>query len=224
MPAPLTVLIPTFNAATRLGPTLAGLYEGVQAGLIAELIFADGGSTDDTDRVAEEIGATFVTSTLGRGIQLAKGARACNSRWMMVVHADTVLSNDWPTHVRRHMASSQNAAHFRLAFDAKSPAAKRTAAWANLRSRLFQLPYGDQGLLIPMALYHTVGGFADVPLMEDVALVRKLRGRLNELPITATTSAAKYESEGYLNRGTKNLITLSKYFLGVSPETLAKRY
>jgi hypothetical protein len=75
-----------------------------------------------------------------------------------------------------------------------------------------------------MALYTRVGGFADVPLMEDVALVRKLRGQLCELPITATTSAAKYEAEGYLKRGSKNLLTLTKYFLGVSPETLSKRY
>lgn len=224
MPAPLTVIVPTLNAAERLGPTLGSLYEGVQAGLIAELIFADGGSTDDTALVAEEVGATFVTSPPGRGTQLAAGARACQTRWLMVVHADTVLSHDWPVVVRDHMKSSQDAAHFRLAFDAKSAAAQRTAAWANLRSRLFKLPYGDQGLLLPMALYNSVGGFAEVPLMEDVALVRKLRGRLTELPITATTSAAKYEAEGYLKRGSKNLLTLSKYFLGVSPETLAKRY
>ncbi len=224
MTAPLTILIPTLNAAERLGPTLGSLYEGVQAGLIAELIFADGGSTDDTALVAEEIGATLITSKAGRGTQLACAAKACKTRWLMVVHADTVLSKDWPMAVRNHMASSQNAAHFQLAFDANSAAAKRTAAWANMRSRLFQLPYGDQGLLLPTALYNSVGGFADVPLMEDVALVRKLRGRLTELPITATTSAAKYEAEGYLKRGSKNLITLSKYFLGVSPEVLAKRY
>lgn len=224
MPAPLTVIIPTLNAAERLGPTLRSLYEGVQAGLIAELIFADGGSTDDTALVADDVGARVVTSKLGRGTQLAAAAKTCTSRWVMVIHADTTLSTDWPLTVREHIATSQDAAHFKLTFDAQNTAAKRTAAWANLRSRLFKLPYGDQGLLLPMALYNNVGGFADVPLMEDVALVRKLRTRLTELPITATTSAAKYEAEGYIKRGTKNLLTLSKYFLGVSPETLAKRY
>lgn len=224
MPAPLTVIIPTLNSADRLGPTLASLYEGVQAGLIAELIFADGGSTDETALVAEDVGATVVVSARGRGIQLASAADTCTTPWVMVVHGDTVLSQGWTDVVRNHLRTSQNAAYFRLAFDTNSAAARRTAGWANLRSRLFHLPYGDQGLLLPMALYTRVGGFADVPLMEDVALVRKLRGQLCELPITATTSAAKYEAEGYLKRGSKNLLTLTKYFLGVSPETLSKRY
>ena len=101
---------------------------------------------------------------------------------------------------------------------------RRTAAWANLRSKLFQLPYGDQGLLLPTALYKSVGGFADIPVMEDVKLVRALRGKLMQLDATATTSAAKYDAEGYLRRGSKNLLTLSKYLVGVPPETLAKRY
>jgi rSAM/selenodomain-associated transferase 2 len=224
MPAPLTVIIPTLNAAKRLGPPLASLYEGVQSGLIAELVFADGGSTDETPQIAEDVGATLITSTPGRGTQLAKAAIVVKTPWLMVIHSDTTLSPEWPMAVRHHMQSSQNAAHFRLAFDSPSLAAKRTAAWANLRSKFASLPYGDQGLLIPMSLYNTVGGYAEVPLMEDVALVRKLRGRLTELSVTATTSAAKYEAEGYLKRGCKNLITLAKYFLGVPPETLAKRY
>jgi rSAM/selenodomain-associated transferase 2 len=224
MPAPLTVIIPTLDAAERLGPTLASLYEGVQSGLIAELIFADGGSTDETAHIAQDVGATLITSATGRGTQLATAAKAVKTPWLMVIHADTTLSPDWPMAVRHHMQTSQNAAHFRLAFDTPSSAAKRTAAWANLRSKFAGLPYGDQGLLIPMSLYTSVGGYAAVPLMEDVALVRKLRRRLNELPVTATTSAAKYEAEGYLKRGGKNLMTLVKYFLGVSPEALAKRY
>ena len=224
MPAPLTVIIPTLNAARVLSPTLRSLYEGIQAGLIAELVFTDCGSTDDTVLVADEVGATVVTSKPGRGTQLATAAKICKTNWIMVVHADTVLSPNWTLAVRNHIASSQNAAHFRLAFDVQNRAAKCTAGWANFRSRIFKLPYGDQGLLVSMSLYNSVGGYANVPLMEDVSLVRKLRGRLTELPITATTSAAKYETEGYLKRGTKNFLTLLKYFLGVSPEILAKRY
>ena len=224
MPAPLTVIIPTLNTATTLGPTLRSLYEGVQAGLVAELVFADGGSADDIALLADSVGATVVSSEPSRGIQLATAARTCKTSWIMVIHADTVLSTNWPSIARDHMAASQKAAHFQLAFDAKNKAAKRTATWANLRSRIFKLPYGDQGLLMPITLYHGVGGFPEVPLMEDVALVQKLRGSLIELPITATTSAAKYEVEGYLKRGIKNLFILLKYLLGVSPESLMKHY
>jgi rSAM/selenodomain-associated transferase 2 len=224
MPAPLTVLIPTLNAADSLGPTLASMFDGVQDGLIAELIFADGGSTDGTAAIADDIGATLITSAPGRGTQLATAAKTLKTPWLMVIHADTVLSQDWTRPVRDHINTSQNAAYFRLAFDSTKPAARRTAAWANLRSKLFQLPYGDQGLLLPTALYKNVGGYADIPLMEDVKIVRALRGKLTQLDATATTSAAKYDAEGYLKRGSKNLLTLSKYLMGVSPETLVKRY
>ena len=224
MPAPLTVLIPTLNAAHCLGPTLASMFDGVQDGLIAELIFADGGSSDDTADLADDIGASLVTSKAGRGTQLATAANTVKTPWLMAIHADTVLSDGWTRAVRDHVNTSQNAAYFRLAFDSAKPAARRTAAWANLRSKLFQLPYGDQGLLIPTPLYKSVGGYGDIPLMEDVKLVRSLRGKLSQLDATATTSAAKYDAEGYIKRGSKNLLTLSKYLMGVSPETLGKRY
>ncbi len=224
MPAPLTVLIPTLNAARRLAPTVASVFEGVQDGLIAELVFADGGSTDGTPAIADDIGATLITSAPGRGTQLAIAASTVKTPWLMVIHADTVLSSGWTRHVRDHITTSQNAAYFRLAFDSAKPAARRTAVWANLRSKLFQLPYGDQGLLLPTDLYKSVGGYGDIPLMEDVKIVRSLRGKLTLLDATATTSAAKYDTEGYLKRGSKNLLTLSKYLIGVSPETLAKRY
>ena len=128
MPAPLTVLIPTLNAAQFLAPTVASVFEGVQDGLIAELVFADGGSTDDTSAIADDIGATVITSAPGRGTQLAIAADTVKTPWLMVIHADTVLSSGWTRPVRDHINASQNAAYFRLAFDSAKPAARRTAA------------------------------------------------------------------------------------------------
>jgi hypothetical protein len=102
-------------------------------------------------------------------------------------------------------------------------AGKAVAAWANLRSRL-GLPYGDQGLLLPRALYQSVGGYPDQPLMEDVALARALRGHLLGLEVTAVTSADKYARQGWLRRGARNLWTLIRYFAGVAPAKLAEGY
>ncbi len=102
-------------------------------------------------------------------------------------------------------------------------AGKAVAAWANLRSRL-GLPYGDQGLLLPRALYQSVGGYPDQPLMEDVALARALRGHLLGLDVTVVTSADKYARQGWLRRGARNLWTLIRYFAGVAPAKLAKGY
>ncbi|MEL6992330.1 MAG: glycosyl transferase, partial [Pseudomonadota bacterium] len=95
---------------------------------------------------------------------------------------------------------------------------------ANIRARLFGLPFGDQGLLIPRALYSHVDGYADIPLMEDVAMVRLLGRRLMPLPFTVTTSAEKYLRDGWLRRGGRNLGLLARYLGGADPETLAKKY
>ena len=98
------------------------------------------------------------------------------------------------------------------------------AAWANLRARLFGLPYGDQGLLIPRALYTHVDGYPDMPLMEDVAMARRLRGQLVALDAVAVTSSARYRQQGWVRRGARNLWTLARYFAGVDVATLARQY
>ena len=97
------------------------------------------------------------------------------------------------------------------------------AFWANSRSRL-GLPYGDQGLLVSRDLYDVIGGYRDIPLMEDVALARALKGKLRRIEATATTSAVKYQNKGWLIRGGRNIITLLQYFAGADPEALAERY
>jgi hypothetical protein len=122
-------------------------------------------------------------------------------------------------------AMRATAAVFRLAFDDDGPAARRTAALANWRTRRLGLPYGDQGLLISRALYDAVDGYPEIPLMEDVAMARRLgRRRMRMLDATAVTRADKYRRDGWWRRSAANLTLLSLYFLGVPPERLAKLY
>lgn len=116
------------------------------------------------------------------------------------------------------------AGYFCLRFDQQRIAARIVAGWANLRSRLFGLPYGDQGLLVSRVQYESVGGYPEIPLMEDVAMARALRGRLTRLRSDAVTSAAAYQAQGWWRRGARNLWTLARYFGGVSPERLAQGY
>ncbi|MEM7439697.1 MAG: TIGR04283 family arsenosugar biosynthesis glycosyltransferase [Pseudomonadota bacterium] len=224
MRAPVTVLIPTLNAAASLGPLLANLYEAMTAGLIREIILADGGSTDGTLEAAERIGARLVQTPPGRGGQLAAGAQIAEGNWLLVLHADTTLPPGWMHAVKDHIRDHRDAGYFGLAFDTKGLAATIVAGWANLRARFFGLPYGDQGLLVPMALYRSVGGYSDIPLMEDVALARALKGRLRRIPCKVTTSAVRYLRDGWLRRGWRNLTTLGLYFAGVDPERLVQRY
>lgn len=221
MRAPLSIVIPTLNAAPALAALLADLTPGLAAGLIREVIVSDGGSGDDSAALAEAAGARLVTGTASRGGQLARGCAAAEGDWLWVIHADTRLPPDWPVAIEAALA--EGGAHYaRLRFDAPGLAPRLVAGWANLRSRAFGLPYGDQTLLLPRALYGAVGGYPDQPLMEDVALARRLE--LCAMALVVTTSAARYQREGWLRRGGRNLLILLRYALGADPARLARAY
>ena len=222
----ISVIIPTLNAAPVIGPTLGSLSPAILDPVLTEVIISDGGSTDDIKDIADATGAKFIEGAAGRGRQLAAGAEAARGEWLLFLHADTQLSENWVDAARRHInGGADKAGWFRLAFDASGGAPRMTAWWANLRSRWLALPYGDQGLLIHRGLYRTVGGYPDLPLMEDVALARSLgRRRLTGMDAVATTSADRYLRDGWFRRGTLNLLTLMRYFLGASPEKLAAAY
>ncbi|EEB84538.1 TIGR04283 family arsenosugar biosynthesis glycosyltransferase [Roseobacter sp. GAI101] len=222
MRAPISVIIPTLNAAADLSGCLTALMEGLDAGLIRELIISDGGSEDATLALADAWGAEIVTGPASRGGQLRRGCAKASADWLLVLHADTTLDPGWTGPVIAHL-KGKKAGWFHLRFDSDGFPAGFVAGWANLRSRL-GLPYGDQGLLLPRALYQSAGGYPDAPLMEDVSLARALKGRLVGIPVDAVTSAEKYQRAGWLRRGGRNLWTLIRYFAGVAPAKLAADY
>lgn len=225
MPAPISIIVPTLNAAESLPDSLHSLMPALTSGLVRELLFTDGGSTDATLDIAEEVGAVVVAGPAGRGGQLRRGVAAAQSDWVLILHADTRLDGDWGRALARHMElHPDRAGYFALQFDAPGLWPAWVAGWANWRSRVFGLPYGDQGLFVSRSLYDAVGGYADVPLMEDVAIARALRGRLTRLGGTAVTGADRYVTDGWARRGARNLWTLARYLLGVSPDRLARGY
>lgn len=224
MPAEISVIIPTLNAERDLSACLEALIEGLSEGLIRELIVADGGSTDRTEAVTDAAGGDFVTGKPSRGGQLRRGCAKARGSWLLVLHADTQLEPGWSHTVAEHLEDGAGApACFRLKFRARGVGAGFVAGWANLRTALFGLPYGDQGLLMTRAHYDAAGGYPDQPLMEDVALVRALPG-ITLLSCEARTSATRYQKTGWLRRGARNLWTLLRYFAGVNPTTLATSY
>jgi rSAM/selenodomain-associated transferase 2 len=226
--ATLSVVVPTLNAAAALPGCLAALRPARARGLVDQVVVADGGSTDATREIARDAAAILVASAPGRGPQLAAGARIAAGDWLLFLHADTRLQPGWAEAMLAHMAEPEGAgraAAFRLAFDEVSARAERVAALANWRATRLGLPYGDQGLLIARALYEAVGGYAELPLMEDVDLVRRLgRRRLVQLPATAVTSAARYRREGWRRRPLRNLALLGLWRLGVPPARLQRLY
>jgi len=220
MSAPISIVIPTLNAASALPGCAAALIEGVHEGLIREVIVSDGGSDDATCDIAREVGAKVVSGPASRGGQLRRGCAQAQGTWLLVVHADTQLADGWTQAARAHMRSNKAGWGY-LQFD---QGGVMFAMGANARSKLFGLPYGDQALLLPRSLYQSVGGFPDQPLMEDVALARALKGNLVAAGFVAVTSAEKYRRHGWLRRSAFNLSILFRYWMGVSPEDLVRLY
>lgn len=224
----ISVIIPTLNAAAVLRDSLPAVGAFSALDLLAEVIFADGGSSDETAEIAEESGAVFLPADKGRGSQLAVAAAAARGDWLLFLHADTALEPGWDDVVRAFINDPDNAeraGYFRYRLDDGSVGARWLEMLVALRCRLFRLPYGDQGLLISRALYQRLGGFKPVPLMEDVDLVRRVGWRrLTALPSAAVTSAVRYRRDGYILRPLRNLCCLTLYFLGVPPRAIVKLY
>ncbi len=219
----LSIIIPALNAAPHLAATLTAL-----SGAAAEVILADGGSTDPTRAIAGAAGARIVLAPRGRGSQLAAGAAVATTPWLLLMHADTRPGQGWQAAVAAFMADPANAgraAYFRFALDDPAPQARRLEGAVAWRCRLLALPYGDQGLLVRRDLLVAIGGIRPLPIMEDVDLVRRLgRARLVGLDIPFVTSAERWRRDGWWGRSARNLGCLALWFLGVSPARIARLY
>ena len=226
----ISVVIPTLNAAVRLGACLEALAGPAMDGMVRQVIVVDGGSSDETLKIAEGFGAKILSAPPGRGGQMKAGAAVASSGWLLFLHGDTVLEPGWVDEARLFIEkNTYDAGVFTLAFDAKGFAPKFVAAGAMIRTRYAKSPYGDQGLFMSKATYEEIGGYKDLPLFEDVEILRRLmqlRGRhaLHVFGSKAVTSARRYEEEGYLRRVFKNALLLTRYQLGASPEKLSKAY
>ncbi|MFN0262645.1 TIGR04283 family arsenosugar biosynthesis glycosyltransferase [Tepidamorphus sp. 3E244] len=227
----LSIVIPTLNAERTLGACLSALVNAAADGMVAEVVIADGGSTDMGPRIADEMGCELVTCERGRGQQLAAGAGAARrGDWLMFLHADTVLEDGWHHEVKSFIETSQmrgreQAATFSFRLDDFGFAARWLERMVSLRCALFALPYGDQGLLMPRRMYESLGGYRELPLMEDVDLVRRIgRSRLVMLRSGAVTSAERYRENGYVRRSLRNLGCLALYYFRVPPRVISRIY
>jgi rSAM/selenodomain-associated transferase 2 len=168
-----------------------------------------------------------VASPPGRGRQLAAGARAATGDWLLVVHADARLP---PSALRAAEAvldrPEVQAAAWPLAIDGPGRWLRWVERAAALRWRLTGLAYGDQGLLVRRPLYHAVGGYPEIRIMEDVVLVRRLgrRTRITRLPQPILADARRWRREGQVRGTLRNAMLLTLFVLGADPDRLARWY
>ena len=226
MAAPcLSVLIPARQEASRLPLLLADL--AAAPGLVKEVVVVDGGSRDGTPALARLAGARLLRGGGGRGAQLAQGAAACAGDWLLLLHGDGRLPEGWwQLLIAAMVAGAGTAWAFPLAIEAAGPALRLVALLANLRSRLRQLPYGDQGLLLEAGLYRRCGGIAPLPLMEDLELVLRLRRQatIRLLPRALRVDGRRWRRLGVWRTAWSNASLRRAWRRGVDPALLAARY
>jgi rSAM/selenodomain-associated transferase 2 len=227
----ISVVIPTMNSEVGLGMALTALVPAAVEGIVREVIVVDGGSADRTLMVADQAGVEVVAAEPVRGKQLCVGAARARSNWLLFLHPDTVLEHGWEYEASQFMERvdsgrrRSSAAAFRFTIDDTGLAPRALETMVALRTGLLRRAFGDQGLLIPRSLYDEVGGFAPLPLMEDVDLVRRLgRRRLVILRSRALTSSLPYRRDGYLRRAARTQACLALYHCRVPVQRFARLY
>lgn len=222
-PASLSVIIPALNEADNIRHILHSLRTDPEP----EIIVVDGGSTDGTGDIALAEGVTVLNAPRGRARQQNLGAAAASGEILLFLHADTQAPGDYAGFIRRALQTpGVSAGAFSLAIAGDRPGLHAIAAIANRRSRWLQLPYGDQGLFLRARLFFRLGGFPELPIMEDFALVKAIQrhGRLLTLPQTVITSGRRWEQVGLWRTTWINQLMIFGYYLGIAPATLARLY
>lgn len=214
---PVTIIIPVYDDADALARTLASTdLSGVEV-IVAATI---GDRTLDALR-ARHPDITWIEAPRGRARQMNAGAAVAHGAWLVFLHADTQLPREWRRAIADADADPRVAIGcFRFALDSASPIARVLELGVRVRVALARLPYGDQALFVRRAVFERLGGYADVPIMEDVDLVRRARrlGRLRVSRLPAVTSARRWEQDGWARRTALHLRLIARYFAGVPPE------
>ncbi len=225
----ISVVVPVFNEEGILPAALARLERFREM----QTILVDGGSRDGTIGILRSWASVgperiVVSSSLGRARQMNEGANEADRDILLFLHADSVLPDEGPAMIIRALKDPRVVGGaFRLNIDHPHPLFLRMISWgANVRSSLFKLPYGDQGFFVRKEIFRALGGFADIPLMEDVDFIRRLKqcGKVILLKQAMTTSCRRWQKNGLLQTSARNAIVLLLYFMGVSPRRLARWY
>ncbi len=219
----LSIIIPTLNEEKNISSVLDPLKD-LKHG---EVIVVDGRSRDRTASMAKEHGAKVVKSVPGRGMQLNAGAACANGDILLFLHADTQLPKRYAKLVREAMSNPEIiGGAFLLRFHQLSPLLRYTERSINWRTKVLKLPYGDQALFVRASVFRQIGGFANIPLMEDVEFVQRLKkyGKLEIIPKPVITSSRLFIRKGVLRTTLKNKIIFFGYYLGISPQRLARMY
>lgn len=219
----LSIIIPTLNEAENIHNLLCYLRKLDSQ---AELIVADGGSSDDTVKKVGSL-ARIVSAPLGRGAQMNAGARIASGEIFWFIHADCRPHPDSIPAMRSALTDTRIiGGGFRYSLDISGFRFRLSETMSNLKNRVLKLLFGDMGIFIRRELFVKIGGYKEIPLMEDMDICRRLKkmGRIVILPVVMETSARRWVEEGWAKNSIRSWLLQSAWALGASPTFLARWY
>lgn len=216
----ITIVIPTLNEAACIEHTLSTLQQQTAP---FEVVVADGGSVDHTAAIAAPL-ARVIASGRGRATQMNAGAAVARGEVLLFLHADTQLPDNALELIRNAVSSGIHAGNFRLKFDARSPLLNLYSFFTRFQFSHFS--FGDRGLFVTKQRFDAVGGFAPLPIFEDLDFAGRLQknGPFSFLDAYVTTSARRFKKHGVLRQQLRNAYLWTRYLLGASPSQLAHLY
>lgn len=224
MPADLSIVMPVLNEAEQIVERLQALQTLRVEG--AELIVADGGSSDGTARLAEALADRVITAPRGRAAQMNAGAAASRGRQLLFLHADTRLPENAAQALLKAFNTGDAWGRFDVRIEGEQTLLRVVERMMNWRSRLTGIATGDQAIFVDRDIFERAGGFPDLPLMEDIALSAALKRIAPPacLRERVTTSGRRWEKHGVMRTILLMWWLRAAYFLGADPARLALRY
>ena len=213
-PEEISIIIPTFNEEEMISQCLETVIDipGI------EVVIADGGSTDRTVEIAgQHRSVKVVTSVMGRSVQMNKGAESAGGEILLFLHADCVLSREAVLNARHVIGNSSFVGGaFKIRLLSDKFIYRIIEKGINFRSKIFKLPYGDQGLFVKRSVFEELGGFREMPNCEDLDFVYRLKkqGKIIILDERVSSSIRRWENHGILRTSLRNQFLLASYVLG----------
>jgi len=223
----VSIIVPIYNEAA----TLHGFLEHLKALQAAdpdgiELVLVDGGSSDASVERIEEAGLAYRPAERGRAAQMNDGALLARGDLFLFLHADTRISDTAITRARQAIANGAVGGFFEVRLSSSRPLLRLVGRMISWRSRLSGVASGDQAIFVTRAAFDEVGGYAPLPLFEDVDLSRRLKrlGQFSAVDALVITSARRWENGGEIRTILRMWTLRVLYYCGANPERLARYY